>query len=154
MAKCNSKKEIVENNIDNIKKWISEGQTIESIAKALKVSKTTLYKYIGKDGLATLDDIKKNRAPAVNKLENTMFKAGCGYTRKVKKYIKVKSADYKDGKKIYEWEDVKEVEEEVYYPPDMTACIFLLKNWGKYMNEPRLMELRKKEIDLKESQMW
>ncbi len=154
MAKCNSKKEIIENNLDNIKKWISEGQTIGSIAKALKVSKTTLYKYIGKEGLTTLDAIKNNREPAVNKLENTMYKAGCGYTRKVKKYVKLKRAIYDNGKKLEEWEEIKEVEEEVYYPPDMTACIFLLKNWGKYMNEPRLMELRKKEIDLKESQMW
>ena len=100
MAKCNSKKEIVETNLENIKTWISQGQTIESIAKALKVSKTTLYKYIGKDGLTTLDDIKKNRAPAVEELENTMYKSGCGYTRKVKKYIKVKNVIYnEDGKK-------------------------------------------------------
>ena len=35
----------------------------------------------------------------------------------------------------------------------MTAAIFLLKNWGRYMNEPVALDLRKKEIELKEKQI-
>lgn len=41
-----------------------------------------------------------------------------------------------------------EYEEEVYFKPDITAGIFLLKNWANYMNEPRALELRKEEIEL------
>ena len=56
--------------------------------------------------------------------------------------------------KLREWEEMVEYEESVYYPPDTTAGIFLLKNWANYMNEPRAMEIRKKELELKEKQLW
>lgn len=127
-----------------------------SIAKTIGVSKTTLYKYVAEldDGLDALDVIKKAREPAVEMLENTMFQSANGYVRKVKKYAKLKRVMYDNGKKAEEWEEMAEYEEEVYYPPDTTAGIFLLKNWGDYMNEPRAMEIRKREVELKEKQVW
>ena len=66
----------------------------------------------------------------------------------VKKYEKVKRCTYENGKKANEWEEMVEYEEEVYFKPDITAGIFLLKNWANYMNEPRALELRKEEIEL------
>ena len=51
------------------------------------------------------------------------------------------------------WNQLVEYEETIYYPPSDTAGIFLLKNWGNYMNEPRAMEYRKKELELKEKQV-
>ena len=83
-----------------------------------------------------------------------MYTSACGYERKVKKYAKVKRCMYNEyGKKAEEWEEMVEYEETIYYPPDTTAGIFLLKNWAKYMNEPAAMEIRKKEIELKEKQV-
>jgi hypothetical protein len=73
--------------------------------------------------------------------------------RKVKKHVKLKRIEYENGKKLSEYEEMVEYEEEVYYPPDTTAGIFLLKNWGNYMNEPRAMEIRKQELELREKQM-
>lgn len=160
MAANNSKKDIVLNNMDKIKEWLADGVSMGTIAKAIGVSKTTLYKHIAdvENGLNSLDTVKKYREPAVEKLENTMFKSAQGYTRKVKKYQKVKHTVYEDGKKAEEWEEMVEYEEEVYYPPDTTSGIFLLKNWGGYMNEPRAMDLRRREVELKEKQaennMW
>ena len=156
MALNNSKKDIVVQNMDNIKEWISQGVPMGTIAKAIGVSKTTLYKHISdsEQGLNSLDAVKKYREPAVEELENTMFMSACGYERKVKKYAKVKRVMYDNGKKAEEWEEMVEYEETVYYPPSDTAGIFLLKNWGNYMNEPRAMEIRKKELELKEKQIW
>ena len=156
MALNNSKKDIVVQNMDKIKEWVSQGVPMGTIAKAIGVSKTTLYKHISdsEQGLNSLDAVKKYREPAVEELENTMFMSACGYERKVKKYAKVKRVMYDNGKKAEEWEEMVEYEETVYYPPSDTAGIFLLKNWGNYMNEPRAMEIRKKELELKEKQIW
>ena len=155
MALNNSKKDIVVQNMDNIKEWLSQGVPMGTIAKAIGVSKTTLYKHISdsEQGLNSLDAVKKYREPAVEELENTMFMSACGYERKVKKYAKVKRVMYDNGKKAEEWEEMVEYEETIYYPPSDTAGIFLLKNWGNYMNEPRAMEYRKKELELREKQV-
>lgn len=145
-----SKKNIVLDNLENIKEWLSQGISVDSIAKTLGVSRPTIYKYANLDNIYT---IKESREPAVKELENTMFTSAKGYERKVKKYAKVKRCMYDNGKKAEEWEEMVEYEETVYYPPDTTAGIFLLKNWGEYMNEPRAMEIRKKELELKEKQV-
>ena len=141
--------------MDKIKEWVSQGVPMGTIAKAIGVSKTTLYKHISdsEHGLNSLDAVKKYREPAVEELENTMFMSACGYERKVKKYAKVKRVMYDNGKKAEEWEEMVEYEETIYYPPSDTAGIFLLKNWGNYMNEPRAMEYRKKELELREKQV-
>lgn len=152
MAKNNSKKDIVISNLDNIKEWLAQGMSIQSIAKTLGISKSTLYKYMNVDGL---DVIKKERQPAVENLENTMYMSASGFERKVKKYVKVKKCIYNEnGKKAEEWEEMVEYEETQYFPPDTTAAIFLLKNWANYMNEPATVNLRKREIELKEAQVW
>ena len=155
MAVNNSKKEVVTENMEKIKEWLSQGVAMSTIAKALKISKTTLYKHIGElDGsIDGLDAIKKYREPAVENLENTMYMSACGYERKVKKCAKVKRTMYDNGKKAEEWEEMVEYEETVYFPPDTTAGIFLLKNWAGYMNEPAIADLRKKELELKEQQI-
>ncbi len=145
-----SKQEYIEANADKIKEWVSEGKTMKSIADALQISTATLYKYFSKDDLK---ELKKNRKPAVIHLEDTMYMAATGYTKKIKKLVKVKETLYENGRKLEEYEDFKEVEEEVYFPPDITAAIFLLKNWGKYMNEPAAMKIRQKEVELREKQI-
>ena len=155
MALNNSKKDIVLKNMDNIKEWIGQGVPMGTIAKAIGVSKTTLYKHISdsEQGLNSLDAVKKYREPAVEEIENTMFKSACGYERTVKKHAKVKRIIYDNGKKAEEYEEMVEYEDTQYFPPDTTAGIFLLKNWGNYMNEPRAMEFRAKELELKEKQV-
>ena len=145
----NSKRELVEENIENIKKWLSEGVTMASISKTLGIAKETLYKHL-KGITGGLEIIKTSRKPAVELLENTMFMAACGYEKKIKKHIKVKRCRYENGKKAEEWEELVEYDENIYYPPDTTAGIFLLKNWGGYMNEPKAMKIREKEAALKE----
>ena len=156
MALNNSKKDIVLENMEQIKEWIGQGVSMGTIAKAIGVSKTTLYKHISESeqGLNGLDAIKKLREPLVEELENTMYKSACGYERTVKKYTKVKRCMYNEhGKKAEEWEEMVEYEETQYFPPDTTAGIFLLKNWAGYMNEPATVGIRKKELELREKQV-
>lgn len=146
-------KKLIEDNLDNIEEWTRNGLTMKQIAANLGISDRTLYRYKLSDDSQLSQSIKNGRQVAVEQLENSMYNSACGYERKVKKYAKVKRTMYDNGKKAEEWEEMVEYEETVYYPPDTTAGIFLLKNWGNYMNEPRAMEFRKKELELQEKKV-
>lgn len=152
MALNNSKKDIVTSRIDEIKDLIGKGVPMGTIAKSIGVSKTTLYKHIADvdGGLNSLDTIKKYRQPAIDKIEAAMFNSAIGFTRKVKKFAKVRHCRYENGKKADEWEEMVEYVEEMYYPPDATSGIFLLKNWAGYANEPVTNGIRERELQLKE----
>ena len=153
MATSEAKK-IIYDNLDKIEEWTANGLTIKQIATNLGISDRTLYRYKASEVDGQLcQTIKNGRQSAVETLENSMFKSATGYERIVKKYAKVKRCVYENGKKADEWEEMVEYEETIYYPPDTTAAIFLLKNWGNYMNEPRAMEIRKKELELREKQV-
>ena len=147
-------KKLIEDNLENIEQWTRDGLTMKQIAANLGISDRTLYRHKSDSDSQLSQSIKNGRAVAVEQLENTMFKSACGFERTVKKYAKVKRVMYNEhGKKAEEWEEMVEYEETVYFPPDTTAGIFLLKNWANYMNEPRAMEFRKKELELKEKQV-
>lgn len=157
MAINGSKEAIVLENLEKIKEWLSQGVTVTAVAKNLHMSKQTLYKHLKAhlkyDEADGLDALKNIRKPKVEVLENSMYNSAQGGIVKMKKYVKCKHIEYDNGKKAREWETVEEVEVEEYIKPDTTAGIFLLKNWGNYMNEPRAMEYRKKELELKEKQV-
>ena len=146
-------KQLIEDNLENIEQWTRDGLTMKQIASNLGISDRTLYRYKSDSDSQLSQTIKNGRQVAVEQLENTMFKSACGFERTVKKCAKVKRCIYENGKKADEWEEMVEYEETVYYPPDTTAGIFLLKNWANYMNEPRAMEFRAKELELKEKQV-
>ena len=146
-------KQLIEDNLENIEQWTRDGLTMKQIAANLGISDRTLYRYKSDSDSQLSQTIKNGRQVAVEQLENTMFKSACGFERVVKKCAKVKRCIYENGKKADEWEEMVEYEETVYYPPDTTAGIFLLKNWANYMNEPRAMEFRAKELELKEKQV-
>lgn len=142
-----SSKGIIDANLKKIEKWAAEGKTMKEIAQKLGVSERTLYKYKSQDAKIK-QTVKKGRGLCVESIENTMYRSAKGFTQKVKKYEKVKRCKYKDGKKLEEWEEMVEYEEEVYIPPNITAGIFLLKNWGGYVNEPRILEIRQQELEI------
>lgn len=146
-------KQIIEANLDNIEKWTSNGLTMKQIAANLGISDRTLYRHKLSEGSHLSQSIKNGRQVAVEQLENSMYNSALGYERTVRKHVKVKHCIYDNGKKAEEWEEMVEVEDTQYYPPDTTAGIFLLKNWGNYMNEPRAMEYRKKELELQEKKV-
>lgn len=74
------------------------------------------------------ESLKKEKDIVDREVENALLKKSLGFKEIVKKAIKVKNIDYKDGKRLKETEEVVLVDEETYYPPDTTAQIFWLKN--------------------------
>lgn len=147
-------KELIDSNLDNIEKWTRDGLTIKQIAKNLGISDRTLYRYKLSADSQLSQTIKAGRQVIVEELENTMVKSAKGFTRTIKKHAKVKHTIYDNGKKVEEWDDIVEYEEEEFYKPDTVAGIFLLKNWAGYMNEPANTKLKAKEVKIKESNSW
>lgn len=153
MSRSEEIDKIIEENLENIEQWLKDGLTFEQVAKNLGISSRTLARRRDLPNSRLGQIIKNSRKVAVLELENSMYESALGFERTVKKCQKVKRCIYENGKKAEEWEEMVEYEETVYFPPDTTAAIFLLKNWGKYMNEPVALELRKKELELKEKQI-
>lgn len=137
---------------DEIKEWCKKGATERSIAKKLGVAYSTFNKYkVEKTELTEL--LKNNRAQAVDDIENAMFESAVGGMKTVKKVMKVKHIDYENGQRVREYETLEPYEEEVYFPPNTTAGIYLLKHWGKdrgYTNDPLTLDVKKQELKLKE----
>lgn len=147
-----SAKKVIKDNLKRIEEWVASGLSMKEIAHNLGIAERTLYKYKAEDA-EFMQTVKKGRQVAVETLENTMFKTANGFMQTVHKYEKVKRCTYKDGKKLKEWEEMVEFDEEVYFKPDVTAGIFLLKNWGNYVNEPRVLELRREELELQKKKL-
>lgn len=145
-----SKREDIENNLEKIKEWVGKGLTEKQIAKNLGMAYSTFNKY-KKENVEFSELLKKGRKKPVEELENALYSSALGFTQKVKKAMKIKKIEYEDGKKKKEIETIEYYEEEVYYPPNCTAAIYLLKHWGKnYTNDPEVLKLKKREMDLKE----
>ena len=150
-----------------IAEWCQKGATERSIANKLGVHYSTFNKYKAEKKEFT-ELLKKNKACAVDDIENAMYKSAIGGIQTLKKAIKCKHIEYKEGKRIREYETIEYYDEDVYIPPNTTAGIYLLKHWGKdrgYTNDPQTLALRyeelkqkKKEFEYKkereESQIW
>lgn len=152
MRKKNIYDDIIKPRFDEIAEWIADGATEESVYKKLNISCSTWYR--NKNEHEELKElIKQSREPCVDKLENSTYEAATGFYRTVVKHVKCKHVDYQDGKRLREYETLESVEEQIYFPPNMTAAIYLLKHWGKergYTNDPATIELKKQELKLKQ----
>ena len=72
-----------------------------------------------------------------------MKKAGLGYTITLKKPMKLREEKQKAGEGKIVTERIQYVEEEVYYPPNVAALIFYLKN-----RDPEHWRDKPKEVEL------
>lgn len=137
---------------DEIKKWVNEGCTEKSIAKALGIGYSTLAYYkVEKPEFAKI--LKKDLSQCVDMLESKMFDSAIGQTVTVKKATKLKRKYQNlDEGIVEETEEIVYFEEEIYIPPNVSANIYLLKHWAKekgYTNDPQMLDLKKRELDHK-----
>lgn len=151
MAKTGRKssyEEIIQPRMEEIIKWLNEGKTDKECAVLLGISPKTFTKY--KNSVSSFNSVvKKNRQPCVEILENTMFESAIGFTKTITEPMKLKTTRYENGRKVEETERIEQVEKQIYIPPNITAQIFLLKNWGGYTNEPKTLEIKQQELELR-----
>lgn len=116
--------------------------TEEQIAKTLGVGYTAFREY--KRRYPALNDaLKKGRRELVKELRSTLIRRAKGFQYEEKKIIK-------EGDKV-----VQEIYATKSALPDVAALNLLLKNYDRenWANDPQTLELRKKELALRERQV-
>lgn len=120
---------LTEDGLLRIRGWARDGLTDKDIAKNLHVGCSTLRDW-KKRHKAIAEALSQGKDAADRVVENALYMSATGFTKTVRKPVKVKQIDYdpETGKKIAEREKYIAVEEEIFVPPQVTAQIFWLKN--------------------------
>lgn len=119
---------ITEEGLLMIEGWAREGLTDKQIAEEkIGVSERTFTRWKA-DQPAIVSALKKGKTPVDNKVENALLLSALGYFKTIREPIKVRTKKQLAGKGTIEEEHIEFVEREVYYPPNVTAQIFWLKN--------------------------
>ena len=104
--------------------WAMDGLVDEQIARNCGVSRSTLNEWRKKYPDIS-DTLKRAREVADREVENALYKSAIGHKETVKKVFRVK-------------DELVEAEEEIYFPPNVTAQIFWLKNRKKEVWKDRI----------------
>lgn len=127
MAKGKYEYWLTEEGLLLISAWARDGLSDEQIAHNMNVAYSTFR--IWKEKFSALSAaLKKGKEVVDIEVENALYRKALGFKETVKKPVKVKRVDYKDGKRCKEYEEVVQAEEEIFVPPDTAAQIFWLKN--------------------------
>lgn len=129
MAKSKADEWLEQDKLTLLEAWARDGLTDEQIAKNMGISVASLYNYKNQH-LEILEALKKGKEVVDIEVENALLKKCFGYNVSIKKTFKVKRTKYnpETGKKIEEYEELVEGEDEVHIPADTTSQIFWLKN--------------------------
>lgn len=141
--------EVILPRLEEIKELLAKGTSEKEVAKYLGISYTTWKTH--KRKIASFSSlVKESRGKAVEDLEQAMFRSALGFTKTIKKAMKLKEVVYENGKRLKETERIEFYKEEVYIQPSVACAQFLLKNWAKnrYSNNPAELEIKKKEFEL------
>lgn len=152
MAKSKADEWLEQDKLTLLEAWARDGLTDEQIANNMGISVASLYNYKNQH-LEILEALKKGKEVVDIEVENALLKKCFGYNVPIKKTFKVKRIKYnpENGKKIEEYEELVEGEDEVHIPADTTSQIFWLKNrkpkeWREkqeYSNNDELEKLDK-----------
>ncbi|WP_213279309.1 terminase [Chryseobacterium indologenes] len=108
----------------NALKYSLLGLTDVQMAGAMDINPDTLYQWQKKYPDFS-EAIKKGKIEADANVVSTLYKRALGHTQKYKQAFKLKKVDEETGK-LYDTVEIVEIED--YFPPDMIATIFWLKN--------------------------
>lgn len=143
----------VEPHLKEIEEWC-QTMTEAQIAKRLGISQSTFSDY--KNKFPELSEaIKNGRRDLIAELKSSLIMKAKGFSRMTKKAAKCRTVEYENGKRLKETEEIVYYDEEQYFPPDTAALNLALKNYDKdnWANDPQMLEVRKKELELKERQI-
>ena len=156
MARSNSKEDLINNNLDNIQKWIADNKTEKEIAKNLGMAYSTFRKH-KKEMSALKDAIKEGLEEKQLEVEKALFKKCIGFKYTEEVVQKVKKERIEDNTVLVdEVLEVKEVKK--YSPPDLNAQKYYLNNrdkthWSedpnRVANDKKLTKLKEKELNNK-----
>lgn len=143
----------VKSRFSDIEKWLSLGATEKEIWNNLGIHKSTFYDYKAKYKEFS-DLLKKGRKKPVEEIKAAMLKRAKGFQYEETKTI-IESIEYNDGKLIVPARKVRTETTVKTALPDTAAGLVLLQQWAKdegWTRDPQSLELKKKELELKEKQ--
>lgn len=130
--------------IDDIKKAVESGATVEEIAAAFNINKSTLYKYKA-EKKELKDAFTRGRAKIIFDIKAALLKKALGYEYEEKKqYI----TEDDNGSKKKHTEILTK-----HMPPSETAGAMLLRNYDKaWLDKDNIStQLRQQELELKKA---
>lgn len=134
----------VKPHIDDIKKAVEAGATVEEIAKAFNIAVSTLHKYKA-EKKELKDAFARGREHIVFEIKGALLKKALGFEYEEEKKV---------GKKDAKGENIILVEKyKRYSVPSETAAAMLLRNYDpEWLDKDNIStELRKQEIELKKA---
>lgn len=128
--------------IEDIKKAVECGATVEEISTAFNISKSTIFKY-KKEKKEFSDAFACGREKVVINIKAALLKKALGYEYEEEKKVGRKD---KDGENIILVEKTKK-----HIPPSETAAAMLLRNYDKNWldKDTTSTDLKKQEIELR-----
>jgi hypothetical protein len=144
MARPNKYETQVKPHIDEIRKAVETGATVEEIAKGLKISVSTLHKYKAEKKELS-DAFARGREKIVIEIKAALLKKALGFNYEEEKKV---------GRKDKNGENVVVVEKYTRYcVPSETAAAMLLRNYDENWrdNDKASAEIKKQEADLRKA---
>lgn len=131
-------------HIEQIKKAVEAGATVEEIAKAFGIAVSTLHKYKS-EKKELKDAFARGRAEVVFDIKAALLKKALGFEYEEEKRVGRKD---KDGENIILVEKYKK-----YSAPSETAAAMLLRNYDENWrdNDKASAEIRRQETDLRKA---
>lgn len=129
---------------DEIKSWCSIGATDKEIIECLGISKDTFYSCKKKHPEFS-ELIKRARKKPLLEIKAALFKRAIGF-----QYDEIETVTDNEGRSR-----TRIITKTVN--PDPVSAMILLKHWDKeggWTNDPAMLELRKREVELKEKEKW
>lgn len=118
---------IIQPNLEVISGMAKKGIAEKDIAEHFKIAYSTFRKY--KSEYEALRDALcygTDEANAV--LSGVLFDTAKGFYKEIERPMKIKKSEFRDGKKVREWEEIEYISETVYYPPNLGAIALWLTN--------------------------
>lgn len=113
--------------LELVEGWARRGLSEKDIAHNLGIALSTLSEYKNKFSEFS-EAIKKGKEVSDCIAENRLFLKVCGFSKTVKKPFKIKVPVMHNGIKVADRDEIVTADEEVYFPPDLGAIVFYLKN--------------------------
>lgn len=147
----------VKARFDDIKEWLELGASEKEIYSNLGISKDTWIKY--KSEYIELSDLIKNgRKSPIIQIKKAMLKRAVGFQYEEKK-VTTQKVELDDGGTMIPAKVIKTEITTKTALPDVAAGLVLLQHWDtdekgqtKWSRDPASLELKKKELELKEKQ--
>ena len=144
MARPSKYDKEIKPHLEEIKKAVEAGATVEEIAKAFDIAPSTIYKY-KKEKKEFSNAFARGRAKVIFEIKGALLKKALGYEYQEKKqYIKKDES----GENVTYTEITTK-----HQPPSETAGAMLLRNYDdSWLDKDNTStELKKQEMDLKKA---